>query len=85
MIRMFSQEREMEFGIVKCILPIIKSEKRERKEGKELTNPKGIRTMGEKENCKYLRILEVDTIKQAEMKEKGIKKEVPQKNKKKFS
>ena len=36
----------------------------------ELLNQEKIRTLGKKENYKYLGILEVDTIKQAEMKEK---------------
>ena len=43
-------------------------------EGIELPNQEKIRTLGEKETNKYLGILEADTIKQAEMKEK-IKKE----------
>ena len=36
-----------------------------------LVNEEKIKTLKEKENCKYLEILEVDTIKQAEMKEKN--------------
>ena len=36
----------------------------------ELPNHKKIRTLGEKETYKYLGILEDDTIKQEEMKEK---------------
>ena len=39
-------------------------------EGVELPNQVVIRTLREKENYKYLRILEADTIKQAEMEEK---------------
>ena len=39
-------------------------------EGMELPNQEKIRTIVEKESYKYLRILDVDTIKQAEMKEK---------------
>ena len=42
-------------------------------EGIELSNPEKIRTLGEKETYKYLEILEADTMKPAEMKEK-IKK-----------
>ena len=49
-------------------------------EGIELSNQGKIRMLSEKETSKYLRILEVNTIKQAEMKEK-IKKEY-QENKK---
>ena len=44
--------------------------KRQIMEVTELPNMKRIRTHGEKENYKYLGILEADTIKQAEMKEK---------------
>ena len=39
-------------------------------EGIELQNQERIRKHGEKENYKYLGLLEKDTIKQAEMKEK---------------
>ena len=48
-----------------CYTHIIKSEKRKTKGGIELTNQENIKTVGEKENYKYLRILEVDTIKLA--------------------
>ena len=39
-------------------------------EGIELTNQENIRTLREKENLKYLRILEADTIQLEEIKEK---------------
>ena len=39
-------------------------------EGIELLNKESIRTFGEKENYKYLGILEAETIKHIEMKEK---------------
>ena len=39
-------------------------------EGIELPNQESIRTFGEKGDYKYVGILEMDTIKQAEMKEK---------------
>ena len=58
----------MEFGIEKCV--IMKSRKRESVEGIKQPNQECIGTLGEK----YSRILEADTIKQAEMKEK-IRKE----------
>ena len=50
-------------------------------EGIELLNQGKIRTSGENVTYKYLRILEVDTIKQAKMKEKKLKS-VSQKNQK---
>ena len=37
----------------------------------EPPNKQKVRTQGEKETYKYFRILEVDTIKQVEMKEKN--------------
>ena len=46
-----------------------------------LPNQERIRTFGEKENYKYLGILEMDTIKQVEIKEKN-NKILCQKNKK---
>ena len=49
-------------------------------QGIELPNQEKIRTLGEKETYKYLAILEADTIKQVEMKEKI--KRVSQKNEK---
>ena len=58
---------------------IIKSRKRESAEGIEFPNQKCIRTFGEMDNHKYLGILEVDPIKQVQMKE-TIR--VSQKNKK---
>ena len=51
----------------------MKSGKRHMTEGIELLNQEKIRTFGEKETYKYLEIVEADTIKQVEMKEK-IKK-----------
>ena len=39
-------------------------------EGIEMSNQERIRTLGEKENYKYLGILDADTIQQVEMKEK---------------
>ena len=39
----------------------------------ELSNQECIRTFGEKENYKYLEILEADTIKQLDMEEKSEK------------
>ena len=41
----------------------MKSDKRHITEGVELPNQKIIRTLGEKDNYKYLGILEADTIK----------------------
>ena len=49
---------------------IMKSGKRQTTEGIELPNQESIRMLGEKENYKYLGILEVDTLKQEKMKEK---------------
>ena len=61
-------------GIEKCAMLVMKSGKRYMTDGMELPNQDSIRTFGENETYKYLRILEADTIKQAEMKDK-IQKE----------
>ena len=64
-IRIYSQVIEMEFGIVKCAMLTLKSWIIETMEGIELPNQE--RMHGEKENYKYLEILEVDIIKQTKM------------------
>ena len=63
-IKIYSQDIEMEFGINKCAMLIMKSRKRETTKRIELPNQESIRMFGEKENYKYLEILEVDIIKQ---------------------
>ena len=60
----------MEFGLERCAMLEIKSGIWHVTERVELPNRVIIRTLGEKEIYKYLGILEVDTIKQVEMKEK---------------
>ena len=64
----------MEFGIEKCALLVMKSGKRHQTDGVELPNQDKRRTLAENETYKYLGILEADTIKQVEMKNK-IRKE----------
>ena len=59
----------MEFAML-----LMKSGKRLLTDGMELPNQDKIKTLGENETYKYLGILEADTIKQVEMKEK-IQKE----------
>ena len=56
-IRIYSPDIGMGFGIEKCAK--LENEKRETTEGIELLHHKSIRKCGEKENYKYLRILEV--------------------------
>ena len=70
----YSQDIGMEYGIEKCALLVMKSGKRHLTDGKELPNQDKIRTIAENETNKYLGILEADTIKQVEMKNK-IQKE----------
>ena len=70
----YSQNIRMEFGIEKCALLVMKSGKRHLIDGMELPNQDKIRTLAENETYKYLEILEADTIKQVEMKDK-IQKE----------
>ena len=70
-VRIYSQDIGMEFGIEKCTKLIRKRGKRHLTDGMELLNQNKIRTLGEKENCRYLGILEADTIKQVESKDKN--------------
>ena len=72
-VRIFSQDIRMEFGKEKCAMLVMKSGKRHMTDGMELPNHDKIRTLGENETYKYLRILEADTIKQVEMKDKSRK------------
>ena len=61
----------MNFGIEKCtMLSMKKGRKKNKTERTELHHQKSIRTLRKKENNKLQGILEVDTIKQMEMKEK---------------
>ena len=57
----------------KCTRLVMKIEKRHKIERIELSNSEKKRTLGEKETYKYLGILEDDTIKQVETKEKNLK------------
>ena len=70
----YSQDVGMEFGIEKCAMLVMKSGKRHMTHGMELPNHDKIRTLRENETNKYLSILEADTIKQVQMKDK-IRKE----------
>ena len=63
----------MEFGFDICALLIMKSGKRHLTDGIELSNHDKIRTLAENVTYKYLGILEADTIKQVEMKNKILK------------
>ena len=63
----------MEFCTEKCDMQILESGKWQKMEGIELSDQTWIRTRGVKETHMYLGILEVDTIKHVEMKEKITK------------
>ena len=78
-VRIYSQDIGMEFGIEKCVMLVMKSGKRHRTDGMELPNQDNITTLTENETYKDLGILEADTIKQVEMKDK-IQKVVSQEN-----
>ena len=73
-IRIYSQNMGMELGIEKCALLV-------RKSSKLLPNQDKIRILAENETYKYLGILEADTIKQVQMKNK-IQKEYLRRTKK---
>ena len=69
-VRIYSQDIGMEFGIEKCAMAVMKSGERHLIDGLELPNLDKIRTLAENETYKYLGILEADTLKQVEMKDK---------------
>ena len=69
-VRIYSRDMGMEFGIEKCAMLVMKSGKRHLTDGMKLPNQDKIKTLTENETYKYLGILEADTIKQVEMKEK---------------
>ena len=69
-VRIYSPGIRMEYGIEKCAMLVMKRGKRHLTGRMELTNQDKIRTLGEKETCYYLGILEAATIKQVDMKEK---------------
>ena len=69
-VRIYSQDIGMKFGIEKCAMLVMKSGKQHMTDGMELLNQDKIWTLGENETYKYLGILEADTIKQVEMKDK---------------
>ena len=62
-----------EFGIEKFAMLMMRSEERYMAEEIELPNQEKFRTLREKRKLQYLGILEVDTNKQMEMKEKKIR------------
>ena len=66
----YSQNKEIEFGIEKCTMLVMDNGKRQTKEWIEPANQVKIRTLREKETYKYLGILEAEIIKQVKIKEK---------------
>ena len=58
-VRIYSQDIGMKFGIEKCARLIMNCGKKETTEGIEMPNQERIRTLREKENYRYLGILEV--------------------------
>ena len=80
-VRIYRQDIGMEFGVEKCVMLVMKIGKRHMTDGMEQPNHDKIRTLGENETYKYLGILEADTIKKVEMKDK-IRKEYPRRTRK---
>ena len=69
-MRIYSQDIGIQLGEVKCTMLITSSGKWQMTEGIEQPNQEKIRILGEKENYKYLAILEVDTINKQRRKKK---------------
>ena len=80
-MRIYSQDIGMDVNIERCVMLILRNGKQEMREGIELPIQVNIKTLGENKTYKYFGILEADTIKQVEMKEKNLKT-VSQGNKK---
>ena len=69
-VRIYSQDIGMEFGLEKWAMLVMKSGKWHRTDRIELPNQDKIRTLRENETYKYLGIMEADTIKYVQMKDK---------------
>ena len=80
-VRIYSQNIGMEFGIEKCAMLVKESGKRHITDGIKRPDHDKIRTHGENETYKYLAILDADTIKQVQLKDK-IWKEYPRRTRK---
>ena len=80
-VRIYSRDIGMEFGREKCAMLLMKSGKRHLTDGMERPNQDKITMLAENGMYTYLGILEADTIKQVEMKNK-IKKNISQENSK---
>ena len=80
-VRIYSRDIGMEFGIEKCAMLVMKSGKRHLTDGMEIPKKDKIKSLAENETYKYLGILEANTIKQKEIKEKNPER-LPQKNQK---
>ena len=73
-MRIYNDNIGVEFGMCHAN----NDEQKTTNDGKNrTTKSRKIRTLGKLETCKYLGILEAETIKQAEMKEKSNKKNPP--------
>ena len=69
-VRIYSQDIRMQFGIEKCAMLLMKSGKRHITDVMKLPNQDKIRTLAENETYTYLGILEADSIKQVEIKDR---------------
>ena len=80
--RISSQDIGMEFGIEKCVMLIMKSEKHEMTKGIELPNQDKIRTLGEKGNLQILGKIGSGHHQTCGDERKKKKKRIPQENEK---
>ena len=74
-VRIYSQDKGMEFGIEKCPVQVMKSGKRHIANGMELPNQDKIIMLGEKETYIYLGILKLTLSNQWKLKKK-LKKNI---------
>ena len=73
-VRVFSSDINMEFGIEKCGILVMKKGKYAKSDGIKLPNENEIQEIDLEKGYKYLGVLEADVIKDKDMKEK-IEKE----------
>ena len=73
-VRVFSSDINMEFGIEKCGILVMKKGKYAKSDGIKLPNEKEIQEIDLEKGYKYVGVLEADVIKDKDMKEK-IEKE----------
>ena len=72
-VRIFSEDRQMQFGIIKCAILIMKRGKYVHSEGIKLPDDKKVKEVEINKGYMYMGILGADGVKDGDMKEKIVK------------